>query len=51
MNTGWRAARQSRRPHTKRKIESGPQKNRAGKARRTAVKNAVRALRMKGLLP
>ena len=51
MNTGWRAARLARRPHSKKKLQTRNPKNRVGKARRKSVQDSIRALRMKGLLP
>ena len=51
MTTGWRAAHRARRPHTWNKLQSKHRKNRVSKGRRKAMKESMRALRMKGLLP
>ena len=51
MSTGWKAAQRSRRAHTTQKLRSRQRKNRISKARRKSVQDAMRALRMKGLLP
>ena len=50
MNTGWRSAQEARRPHTRWKLKRHPGKNRVSKARRKSVENAMRALRLKGML-
>ena len=51
MSTGWRAARRSRRPHTRRRMKERPKSGRASRKRRQSVRDSERALRMKGLLP
>ena len=51
METGWKAARRARRPHTRRKLKERPPTTRAGRKRRRAMKDISSALRMKGLLP
>ena len=51
MNTGWRAAKESRRTHAKSKLEKKPPALRPDKKRRTGAKDRNSALRLKGLLP
>ena len=51
MNTGWKAARQSRRPHSKQKLRRHPPNTRISRKRRTAAKNSNAALRLRGQLP
>lgn len=50
MTTGWKAARDSRRPHTKQALKSNPPSGRVSRKCRTALKNSHAALRAKGLL-
>ena len=50
MTTGWKAARQARRPHTRHKLKRRPPATTISRKRRTAAKNIARALRQKGLL-
>lgn len=49
MTTGWRSAREARRPHAGRKLRRRHPNLRASKARRRSVRDSLRALRMKGL--
>ncbi len=48
MNTGWRATREARRPHTKNKLQTKHPKNRVSKARRKSVQESIRAMRRRG---
>ena len=50
MNTGWKAAKKSRRPHSKARLEKHPPSSNISKKRRTSVKDSNSSLRMKGLL-
>ncbi len=50
MTTGWRAGRDARRPHTRKLLKRHPPGLRLSRKRRQAVKDAMRALRLKGVL-
>ena len=50
MTTGWKAASESRRPHSKDKLKKHPSSLNPSKKRRTSVADSNRALRLKGLL-
>ena len=51
MTTGWKAARDSRRPSKKQDLKRRPPSVSVSKRRRNSVKDSNSALRMKGLLP
>ncbi len=51
MTTGWKAARDSRRAHTKQTLKKHPPSTTISKRRRTSAKDSNSAMRMKGLLP
>ena len=51
MNTGWKATREARRPHTRRRLKENPPATRISRKRKRAMKDITSALRMKGLLP
>ena len=51
MNTGWKAAREARRPHTRRRLKENPPATRINRKRKRAAKDVRSALRMKRLLP
>ena len=50
MTTGWKAASESRRPHSKAKLKKHPSSLNPSKKKRTSVADSNRALRLKGLL-
>ena len=50
MTTGWRAASQARRPHTRQRLKRRPPALKVSRKRLTATKNSHAALRAKGLL-
>lgn len=45
--TGWRAAKEARRPHTKHLLSKHPPDLRPGKRRRTQAKDRARAVRLR----
>ena len=51
MTTGWKAARDSRRPHKKQELHKRARQPNVSKRRRTSVKDSNAAMRLKGLLP
>ena len=48
MNTGWRAARDSRRPHKSQELRKKGAKTTISKRRRQSVKDSNAALRLRG---
>ena len=50
MNTGWKAAANSRRPHSKLLLKKHPPSSNVSRKRRVSVKDSNSALRLKGLL-
>lgn len=50
MAQGWKAAADSRRPHTKTKLKRRPPTANISKRRRNSAKDSNAAMRMKGLL-
>lgn len=50
MTTGWKAAADSRRAHTKSKLKKKPPSGNISKRRRTSSKDINSAMRLKGLL-
>ena len=49
MQTGWRAARKSRRAHTRSELKKHPPTSNVAVRRRRSVKDSNSAMRMKGL--
>jgi hypothetical protein len=47
---GWRASRESRRPHTRERLKRRARTPGVSRKRRTSVKDRERAMRLKGLL-
>ena len=50
MTTGWKAASESWRAHTKAKLKRNPPSSNISKRRRTSVKDSDSAMRKRGLL-
>ena len=49
--TGWKAAREARRPHTAQELRRNPPKVRASRQRRIQAKNRRAAMGARGLAP
>ena len=49
-DTGWKAAQESRRPHSQAKLRRRPPKTRISKKKRNQAKDRNQALRLKDLL-